>query len=170
MAQLERVRRYRRPPPRCPADSRQRRALSGTGCPGFTFTSLPLRGRCVCRAGGQPPDLPYPGIVARLQPALGVASAELDQLVEELAREEQVAEQLAVDRAALGVDDPPEQREVGVAHEAADAGVVTLVDIAREASDLQAIGRRDEDVGDPSVAPRPAAALADEPAPLRASR
>ena len=88
----------------------------------------------------------------RVKPALGVASAERDQLVDELAREEQVAEQLAVDRAALGVDDPPEQREVAVAHEAADAGVVTLVDVAREASDLQAIVGRDEDVGDPPVA------------------
>ena len=87
-----------------------------------------------------------------VEPALGVASTERDQLVDELASEEQVAEQLAVDRAALRVDDPPEQREVGVAHETADAGVVTLVDIARKASDLQAIARRDEDVGNPSAA------------------
>ena len=58
-----------------------------------------------------------------------------------------------MDRAALRVHDSPEQCEVGVPQEAADAGVVTLVDIAREASDLQAIVRRDEDVGNPPAAP-----------------
>ena len=73
-------------------------------------------------------------------------------VIDELASEEQVAEQLAVDRAALRVHDPPEQCQVGVAHETAYAGVVTLVDLARKASDLQAIVRRDEDVGNPSAA------------------
>ena len=69
--------------------------------------------------------------MSRLEPALAIAPAERDQLIEELAGEEQVAEQLAVDRAALGVDDPAQQRRVGAAHEAGDAGVVALVDIAR---------------------------------------
>jgi hypothetical protein len=89
--------------------------------------------------------LPQAGIVSRLEPALAIAPAERDQLIEELAGEEQVAEQLAVDRAALGVDDPAQQRRVGAAHEAGDAGVVALLDIAREVSDLQAIARRDDE-------------------------
>jgi hypothetical protein len=50
--------------------------------------------------------LPQAGVVLCVKPALGVASAECDQFVDELAREEQVAEQLAVDRAPFGVDDP----------------------------------------------------------------
>ena len=56
-----------------------------------------------------------------------------------------------MNRAALGVDDPPEEREVSVAHETADARVVAPVDIARDLSYLQAIVGRDEDVGNRSV-------------------
>ena len=70
---------------------------------------------------------PQPGVVPLLQPAIGVSFAECDQLVDELAREEQIAEQLAVDGAALGVDIATEQRDVAVAHEAGDARVVLFV-------------------------------------------
>ena len=98
----------------------------GANCARPAFALLALCGRRVCRVGGEPPDLPYPGIVWRIKPTLGVTPSERDQLIQELAREEQIAEQLAVDRAVLGVDDPPKQREVAIAHETADARVATL--------------------------------------------
>jgi hypothetical protein len=97
------------------------------------------------------------------QPPFGVAAAEPDQLVDELLREEQVAEQLPVDGAALGVDEPAQQRDARVVEQAVHARVVTVVDGAREASDLQAIFRRDEDVGDlPPAAGAAVAALLGE--------
>ena len=95
------------------ARTRPRAGLPGAARPG-------AGGRRARLDRGQPPDLPQPGVVASIEPALAVAAAELDQLLDELAREEQVAEQLAVDGAALGAHDPPEQREVGVAQQAAE--------------------------------------------------
>src|SRR5271168_1973380 len=104
-------------------------------------------GRGVQCSGGQHADLPQAVVVFGLQPPLGVASPERDQLLEELDGKEQVAQQLAVDRTALRVDGPSEQCEIAVSNEAADTRVVAPVDLARKAPDLEAIAGRDEDVG-----------------------
>src|SRR4051794_28149548 len=83
------------------------------------------------------------------QPLPGVRLAQLQELLRELVREEQVAEELGARRVAVGADEAPEQVEVArVAEQVARAPVASLVDAPCQPADRVWVARRDEDVRD----------------------
>src|SRR3954452_13276070 len=83
------------------------------------------------------------------QPLPGVRLAQLQELLRELVREEQVAEELGARRVAIGADEAPEQVEVARgAEQIARAPVASLVDALSQPADRVWLARRDEDVTD----------------------
>ena len=94
------------------------------------------------------PGVPEPVVVRLLQPRLRVLAPALDQCAGELRREEQVAQQLAVQRVGVRVDEAAEERELRRAVRVQQAAVVAAEDVARDLADRVALGRRDEDVRD----------------------
>ena len=101
---------YREPPP-----SRMSCSRGSTN----VFSRLRRRGpRMLCTPGVR--------TALAIEPGLRVAAAQLDQRFDELGGEEQVAQKVAADRVAAGVQQPPEQRQPAVVAQPARARVVAL--------------------------------------------
>src|SRR5437764_9085241 len=92
--------------------------------------------------------LPRAVSVAVLDPAPRVFLPQLEQLLCELAGEEQVAEELAAGRVSRGPGETAEEEEVTRPAEPSQAGVALPVDLARDLADPVRRARCDEDVGD----------------------
>ena len=100
--------------------------------------------------------VPQAVVVRLLQPRLASCASTLDEGVGELGREEQVAQQLAVQRVGARVHQPAEERELRRAVGVQEAAVVAAEDVAGDPADRVALGRRDEDVRDLAVVGGPA--------------
>src|SRR3954453_22564291 len=86
--------------------------------------------------------------MALRKPPARVRLAQLQELLCELVREEQVAEELGRRRIAVGADQAPDQVEVaGVPERAARASVASLVHTPCQPADRVRLAGRDEDVG-----------------------
>src|SRR5205823_220354 len=100
-------------------------------------------------AAWQRPHLPHPILMALRQPMPRIRLAQLQELLRELVREEQVAEELGARRVAVGAHEAPEQVKVArVAEQVARAPVASLVDAPCQAADRVWLARGDEDVRD----------------------
>ena len=105
--------------------------------------------------------------MALRQPLPRVRFAQLQELLRELVREEEVAEELGARRVAVGADEAAEQVKVArVAEQVARAPVASLVDVLCQPADRVWLARRDEDVTD-DAAPTARAGVADRLVDLR---
>ena len=106
--------------------------------------------RRACRPSG--PVSHSPSSCGSSSHASRVGAAALDQRARELGREEEVAQQLAVQRVGARVEQPAEERELRRAVRLQQPAVVAAEDVAGDLADRVALRRRDEDVRDLPVA------------------